>query len=98
MGWVTSDLEYNYLDWNAEEQRLVPRQEGTLTQVQVLADARRLKALLKEQELIIKFSAARNREGNPQGEQLIADLPTWRPDLSGAQRLLVGLSSVALPT
>ncbi|CAE7279315.1 unnamed protein product, partial [Symbiodinium sp. KB8] len=57
MGWVTSDLEYNYLDWDAEEQRLVPRQEGTLTQVQVLADAKRLKTLLKEQELIIKFSA-----------------------------------------
>ncbi|CAE7941314.1 Pol, partial [Symbiodinium necroappetens] len=56
MGWVTSDLEYNYLDWSAEEQRLVPRQEGTLTQDQILADARRLKTLLKQQELIIKFS------------------------------------------
>ena len=52
MGWVTSDLEYNYLDWNAEEQRLVPRQEETLTQDQILTDARRLKTLLKEQELI----------------------------------------------
>ena len=68
MGWVTSDLEYNYLDWNAEEQRLVPRQEGTLTQVQVLADARRLKTLLKEQELIIKFSAARNAQPNSASE------------------------------
>ncbi|CAE7479265.1 Pol, partial [Symbiodinium necroappetens] len=56
MGWVTSDLEYNYLDWNAEERKLVPRQEATLTQDQILADARRLKTLLKEQELIIKFS------------------------------------------
>ncbi|OLP94527.1 hypothetical protein AK812_SmicGene23416 [Symbiodinium microadriaticum] len=68
MGWVTSDLEYNYLDWNAEEQRLVPRQEGTLTQVQVLADARRLKTLLKEQELIIKFSASRNAQPNSASE------------------------------
>ena len=68
MGWVTSDLEYNYLDWSTEEQRLVPRQEGTLTQIQVLADARRLKALLKEQELIIKFSAARNAQPNSASE------------------------------
>ena len=65
---MTSDLEYNYLDWNAEEQRLVPRQEGTLTQVQVLADAKRLKTLLKEQELIIKFSAARNAQPNSASE------------------------------
>ncbi|CAE7402030.1 unnamed protein product [Symbiodinium sp. KB8] len=68
MGWVTSDLEYNYLDWSAEEQRLVPRQEGTLTQDQVLADARRLKALLKQQELIIKFSAARNAQPDSTSE------------------------------
>ena len=68
MGWVTSDLEYNYLDWNAEEQRLVPRQEGTLTQVQVLTDAKRLKTLLKEQELIIKFAAARNAQPNSASE------------------------------
>ncbi|OLP75428.1 LINE-1 retrotransposable element ORF2 protein [Symbiodinium microadriaticum] len=117
MGWVTSDLEYNYLDWNAEEQRLVPRQEGTLTQVQVLADAKRLKTLLKEQELIIKFSAGPQCPtelslGNsdvhlgalatdpssgggadtPPGEQLIAELPAWRPDLSRALLLLVGIS------
>ena len=68
MGWVTSDLEYNYLDWNAEEQRLVPRQEGTLTQIQVLTDAKRLKTLLKEQELIIKFAAARNAQPNSASE------------------------------
>ncbi|CAE7674286.1 MCAT [Symbiodinium sp. KB8] len=68
MGWVTSDLEYNYLDWSAEEQRLVPRQEGTLTQDQVLADARRLKTLLKQQELIIKFSAARNAQPDSTSE------------------------------
>ena len=60
MGWITSDMEYNFLDWNAEEQRLVPRQEGTLTQDQVLAEARRLKALLKAPELVLKFAAARN--------------------------------------
>ncbi|OLP88445.1 LINE-1 retrotransposable element ORF2 protein [Symbiodinium microadriaticum] len=68
MGWVTSDLEYNYLDWNAEEQRLVPRQEGTLTPLQVLTDAKRLKTLLKEQELIIKFAAARNAQPNSASE------------------------------
>ena len=46
MGWITSDMEYNFLDWNAEEQKLVPRQEGTLTQDQILADARRMKTIL----------------------------------------------------
>ena len=29
MGWITSDMEYNFLDWSVEEQKLVPRQEGT---------------------------------------------------------------------
>ena len=68
MGWVTSDLEYNHLDWNAEEQKLVPRQEGTLTQDQILADARRLKTLLKQQELILKFSAARKAQPDSASE------------------------------
>ena len=51
MGWITSDMEYNFLDWSVEEQKLVPRQEGTLTQDQILADARRMKTILKEPEL-----------------------------------------------
>ena len=67
MGWVTSDLEYNSR-LERRGARLVPRQEGTLTQVQVLADARRLKTLLKEQELIIKFSASRNAQPNSASE------------------------------
>ena len=62
MGWVTSDLEYNFLDWDTEEKKLIPRQEGTLTQDQVLADARRLKDILKSPELILRFSAARNAQ------------------------------------
>ena len=85
MGWVTSDLEYNYLDWSTEEQRLVPRQEGTLTQVQVLADARRLKALLKEQELIIKFSAARNAQPNSASETATFHLGALATDPSGGR-------------
>ncbi|CAE7211357.1 unnamed protein product, partial [Symbiodinium sp. CCMP2456] len=62
MGWVTSDLEYNFLDWDTEEKKLIPRQEGTLTQDQMLADARRLKDILKSPELILRFSAARNAQ------------------------------------
>ena len=81
MGWVTSDMEYNYLDWNAEEQKLVPRQEGTLTQDQVLADARRLKALLKQPELILKFSAARNAQPDSTSETatFVLELSGLRP-------------------
>ena len=31
-GWVTSDLEFNFVDWNVETQALEPRQESnTLT-------------------------------------------------------------------
>ena len=65
---MTSELEYNFLDWNAEEQSLVPRQEGTLTQDQILADARRLKNILKSPELILRFSAARNAQPDSTSE------------------------------
>ena len=42
------DLEFNFVDWNAETQALEPRQESnTLTIDQVLVDARRMKALLQ---------------------------------------------------
>ena len=68
MGWITSDMEYNFLDWNAEEQKLVPRQEGTLTQDQILADARRMKTILKEPELILRFGGGRNAQPDSQSE------------------------------
>ena len=89
MGWVTSDLEYNYLDWNAEEQRLVPRQEGTLTQDQVLADARRLKNLLKQQELILKFSAARNAQpdSNSETATFVLELSMQIPEAAEAMAI-----------
>eukprot|EP00439_Symbiodinium_sp_Y106_P063254 s3018_g9.t1 len=68
MGWITSDMEYNFLDWSVEEQKLVPRQEGTLTQDQILADARRMKTILKEPELILRFAGGRNAQPDSQSE------------------------------
>ena len=47
---------------------LIPRQEGTLTQDQTLADARRFKSLLKTPELILRFSAARNAQPDSTSE------------------------------
>ncbi|OLP80708.1 hypothetical protein AK812_SmicGene38836 [Symbiodinium microadriaticum] len=155
--------QYNYLDGSASEHKLVPRQDGTLTQDQIVADARRLKTLLKQQEMIIKFSAARNAqpdstsetatfvlelslqipaaaeamaifrkwfassallllslrlkparpERSPlikeiqeavgwcmsaqQGEQLIANMPAWRPDLFRVLLPLVGIMHLRRP-
>ena len=68
MGWITSDMEYNFLDWSVEEQKLVPRQEGTLTQDQILADARRMKTILKEPELILRFAGGRNAQPDSQSD------------------------------
>ena len=68
MGWITSDMEYNFLDWSVEEQKLVPRQEGTLTQDQILADARRMKTILKEPELILRFAGGHNAQPDSQSE------------------------------
>ena len=53
---------------NTEEQKLVPRQEGTLTQDQILADARRMKTILKEPELILRFGGGRNAQPHSQSE------------------------------
>ena len=68
MGWITSDMEYNFLDWSVEEQKLVPRQEGTLTQDQILADAKRMKTILKEPELILRFAGGRNAQPDSQSD------------------------------
>ncbi|CAE7429260.1 Pol [Symbiodinium natans] len=89
MGWITSDMEYNFLDWNAEEQRLVPRQEGTLTQDQVLAEARRLKALLKAPELVLKFAAARNARPGSTSETatFVLELSTQAPGAAEAMAI-----------
>ena len=64
MGWITSDMEYNFLDWSVEEQKLVPRQEGTLTQDQILADARLMKTILKEP----RFAGGRNAQPDSQSD------------------------------
>ena len=53
---------------NTEEQKLVPRQEGTLTQDQILADARRMKTILKEPELILRFGGGRNAQPHSQSD------------------------------
>ncbi|CAE7790768.1 unnamed protein product [Symbiodinium sp. CCMP2592] len=68
LGWITSDMEYNFLDWDFEEKKLVPRQAETLTQDQILADARRLKTLLKHPDLILKFSGGRNTKPDSTSE------------------------------
>ena len=51
-----------------EEQKLVPRQEGALTQDQILADARRMKTIFKEPELILRFAGGRNARPGSQSD------------------------------
>ncbi|CAE7229765.1 unnamed protein product, partial [Symbiodinium necroappetens] len=75
MGWVTSDLEHNFLDWNSEDQ--------------VLVDARRLKVLLKSPELILRFSAARNAQPESVSEtaNFVLELSMQHPEAAEAMAI-----------
>ena len=65
-GWVTPDLEFNFVGWHVETQALEPRQESnTLTIDQVLVDARRIKL------------SSRTRIWCPNLQEL--GMPNWAP-------------------
>eukprot|EP00439_Symbiodinium_sp_Y106_P077913 s333_g16.t2 len=77
MGWITSD---NLMLKDLTSHLLVfeqGRQEGTLTQDQILADARRMKTILKEPELILRFAGGRNAQPDSQ-----SDMATFVLELS----------------
>ncbi|CAE7466615.1 unnamed protein product [Symbiodinium sp. CCMP2592] len=89
LGWITSEGEFNFLDWDFEDKKLVPRQEVTLTHDQILTDAKRLKALLKNPDLVLKFSGGRNAKPDSTSETatFVLELSMQQPEASEAMAI-----------
>ncbi|CAE7204775.1 unnamed protein product [Symbiodinium sp. CCMP2592] len=89
LGWTTSEGEFNFLDWDFEDKKLVPRQGETLTHDQLLTDAKRLKALLKNPDLVLKFSGGRNAKPDSTSETatFVLELSMQQPEASEAMAI-----------
>ncbi|CAE7635287.1 yfiL [Symbiodinium sp. CCMP2592] len=89
LGWITSEGEFNFLDWDFEDKKLVPRQEVMLTHDQILTDAKRLKALLKNPDLVLKFSGGRNAKPDSTSETatFVLELSMQQPEASEAMAI-----------
>ncbi|CAE7207588.1 unnamed protein product [Symbiodinium sp. CCMP2592] len=89
LGWTTSEGEFNFLDWDFEDKKLVPRQAETLTHDQILTDAKRLKTLLKNPDLVLKFSGGRNAKPDSTSETatFVLELSMQQPEASEAMAI-----------